>query len=157
MLPSWNTNEMCSSMFFRSRYFKGLYLFSDETFCTPSQMMVEKGLEFSAESLCLRQGVATTVVAVGVTWPQLEDDSWDVQAGVPVQSRPSLVDSDGLLDSPPGHVVFLVQYLGLFQAALVARIVQMFTHRCSRVSACGVFFVYLVPRLLFVSPMYVLS
>ena len=65
----------------------------------------------------------------------MEDDSWDVQAGVPVQSRPPLVYSDGLLDSPPGHLVFLVQYLGLFQAALVAHIVQMFTHRCSRVSA----------------------
>ncbi len=32
----------------------------------------------------------------------------DVQASVPVQSRPPLVDSDGLLDSPPGHMVFLV-------------------------------------------------
>ncbi len=63
----------------------------------------------------------------------MKDDSWDVQAGVPVQSRLPLVDSDGLLDSPPGHMVFLVQYLGLFQAALVARIVQMFTHLCSRV------------------------
>ena len=81
------------------------------------------------------------LVAVGVTWPfwimwhQLVGDSWGVQAGVPVQSRPPSVGSDGLLYSP-GHMVFLVQCLGLFQAALVARIVQMFTHRCSRVSAC---------------------
>ncbi len=33
---------------------------SDETFCTQSQIMVEKVLEFSAESLCLRQGMATS-------------------------------------------------------------------------------------------------
>ncbi len=71
------------------------------------------------------------LVAVGVTWPfwimwhQLEDDSWEVQAGVPVQSRPPLVDSDGLLDSPPGHTACIV----------------MFTHGCSSASACGVFFV----------------
>ncbi len=51
---------------------------------------------------------------------------------------PWWMDSDGLLDPPPGHMVFLVQYLGLFQAALVACIVQMFTYRCSRVSAYGV-------------------
>ncbi len=36
----------------------------------------------------------------------LEDDSWDVQVGVPVQFRPPLVDSDGLLDYSPGHMVF---------------------------------------------------
>ncbi len=55
--------------------------------------------EFSAESLCLchvRQGPSWQLVAVGVTWPlwimwhELEDDSWDVQAGVPVQSRPPM-------------------------------------------------------------------
>ena len=31
------------------------YMFSDETFCTQSQIMVEKVPEFSAESLCLHQ------------------------------------------------------------------------------------------------------
>ena len=38
----------------------------DETFYTQSQIMVEKVPEFSAESLCLRQGMVT-IVAVGVT------------------------------------------------------------------------------------------
>ena len=53
-------------------------------------------------------------------WHQLlEDDSWDVQAGVPVQFIPPFLDSDGLLYSHSGHVVFLVEYFGLFQAALV--------------------------------------
>ncbi len=35
-------------------------IFSDETFCTQSQITVEKVPEFSAESLCLRQGMATS-------------------------------------------------------------------------------------------------
>ncbi len=43
-------------------------IISDETFYTQSQIMVEKVPEFSAESLCLRQGMVTIVV-VGVTWP----------------------------------------------------------------------------------------
>ncbi len=90
-------------------------------------------------------------------WHQLEDDSWDVQTGVPVQFRPPLVNSDSLLYSPAGHMVFLVQYLGLFQAALVARIVQMFAHRCSRGCRPAVCSVYLVPRLLLISPMYIFS
>ncbi len=34
-------------------------IFSDETFYTQSQIMVEKVPEFSAESLCLRQGMVT--------------------------------------------------------------------------------------------------
>ncbi len=33
--------------------------FSDETFCTQSQIMVEKVPEFSAESLCLHQGMGS--------------------------------------------------------------------------------------------------
>ncbi len=37
------------------------------------------------------------IVCIPIIWHQLEDDSWDVQAGVPVQSRPPLVDSDGQL------------------------------------------------------------
>ncbi len=35
-------------------------LISDETFCTQSQIRVEKFPEFSAESLCLRQGMVTS-------------------------------------------------------------------------------------------------
>ncbi len=59
--------------------------------------------------------------------------------------RPPLVDSDGLLDSPPqGHMVFLVQYFGLFQAALIKHMTiivqnEMFTYSSSRVSAGNVF------------------
>ncbi len=85
-------------------------LISDETFCTQSQNYVEEVPEFSAESLCFRQGMVTSGHWCHMI--QLEDDSWDVQAGVPVQFRPPLVYSDGLFDSPPGHLVFLVQYLG---------------------------------------------
>ncbi len=35
-------------------------IISDETFYSQSQIMVEKIPEFSAESLCLRQGVLTS-------------------------------------------------------------------------------------------------
>ncbi len=35
-------------------------IISDETFCTQSQIMVEKVPEFSAGSLCLRQGMLTS-------------------------------------------------------------------------------------------------
>ncbi len=35
-------------------------IISDETFYTQTQIMVEKFPEFSAESLCLRQGMVTS-------------------------------------------------------------------------------------------------
>ena len=60
---------------------------------------------------------------------------------------------------PQGHMVysFLVQYIfGVFQAALVFCIVQMFGLCCSWVSACSVFFVYCL-RLLLISLMYIFS
>ena len=92
------------------------------------KIMVEKFPNFQQNVFAFVRG--WQLVVIGATWPfwimwhKLEVDSWDVQAGVPVQfSLPLMVDSDGLLDSSPGHMVFLVQYLGLFQAALVARIV----------------------------------
>ncbi len=70
--------------------------------------------------------------------------SWSMTAGM---SRPVSLFSQASLGGfwlPTWfyswtHV--LVQYFGLFQAPLVACIVQMFTHRCSRVSVCGAFFV----------------
>ena len=68
---------------------------------------------------------------------QLEDDRWDVYAGVPVQFRPGpLVDSDGLLDSPIGHMILLVQLFGFYSRLHVwSVLVKMFTHRCSRVNS----------------------
>ncbi len=68
------------------------------------------------------------------------------------------MDSDGLLaDSPPGHMVFLVQYFGLFQAALVTSILS----RCSPTAVLGcrpaVCSLYLVQWLLLISPMHIIS
>ncbi len=70
-------------------------MLSVETFCTQSQIMVEKFPNFRQNLSAFVHVVrGWQLVAVGVTWPfwimwhQLEDDSWDVQAGVPVQPRP---------------------------------------------------------------------
>ncbi len=51
--------------------FKIRFLFSDETFYTQSQIIVEKVPEFLAESLCLRQGMVTSGRCSGavVKWP----------------------------------------------------------------------------------------
>ncbi len=100
--------------------------------------------KFLAEFVCFRQGMAGDE-----KWPLVSHDpsgscdtSWKMTAGM---SRSASLFSP---DLPwwillASLILLLVQYLVLFQAALVARIVQMFTHRCSRVSASWqcVFFV----------------
>ncbi len=76
-------------------------IISDATFCAQSQIMVEKFPNFRQNLSAFVRGWQLVAVQ-GVTWPfwimwhQLEDDSSAVQAGVPVQSRPLLVDSDEL-------------------------------------------------------------
>ncbi len=70
-------------------------------------------------------------MAVGVTWPfwimwhQLEYDSWDVQASVPVQFRPPLVYSDGLLDSPPDIPAVIIPDEG---REILPKIRELFPH-----------------------------
>ncbi len=74
----------------------------------------------------------------------------------PCSGQASLVDSDGLLDSPPGHMVFFAQHLASFRLHLWSVL-----PRCSPTAVLGcrpaVCSLYLVPRLLLVSPMYILS
>ncbi len=48
-------NEMSREFELHTRY--TIIMISDETFYAQSQIMVEKVPEFSAESLCLRQGI----------------------------------------------------------------------------------------------------
>ncbi len=122
--------------------------------------MVEKVPEFSAESLCLRQGKVTSGRWCHMTLLDHVTPVGGWQLGCPGRCPYSVQASLGVFWWPPWSsswtpVVFLVEYLGLFQAALVAHIVQMFTHRCSRCrpAMCSL---YLVPRLLLVSPMYIL-
>ncbi len=126
-----------------------IIIISGETFCIQSQITVEKFPNFRQNLSAFVRG--WQLVAVGVTSCDSSgsyDTSWRMTAGM---SRPVSLFSQGLpcwilmasliflLDT--FVLVFFAQYLGLFQAANVARIVQMFTHHCSRVSACCVFFV----------------
>ncbi len=62
-VPVWNW-WICMNLYTHVFFWEWMFLdsgniISDETFCTQSQIMVEKVPEFSAESLCLRQGTVT--------------------------------------------------------------------------------------------------
>ncbi len=67
------------------------------------------------------------LVAIGVTWPfrimwhQLEDDSWDVQAGVPVQSRPLSLEEENQVgqQNPPKEAWEFQTLLILFDIGTV--------------------------------------
>ncbi len=52
-------NKYMNIHFWERKFLDSGKIISDETFCTQSQIMVEKVPEFSAESLWLRQGMVT--------------------------------------------------------------------------------------------------
>ncbi len=57
-----SVHVLCKFPQFTTQYMflNAINLFSDETFYTQSQIMVEKVPEFLAESLCLRQGMVNS-------------------------------------------------------------------------------------------------
>ncbi len=119
--------------------------------------MVEKVPEFSAESLCLRQGMATSG-----RWCHTScDTSWRMTAGI---SRPVSLFSPGL----PWWILMASSILPLDTWSSLSNIFASFRlhlwpvlSRCSPTTVLeylpAVCSLYLVPRLLLISPMYILS
>ncbi len=138
-------------------------IISDKTFCTMSQIMVEKFPNFRQNLSAFVSG--WKVVDVGVTWlfwimwHQLQDDSWDVQAGVPVESRPPL----GCWGMLMASLILLLDPWSSLSNILASFMLQLWpvSSRCSptAVLQCwpAVCSLYLVPRLLLISSMYILS